>query len=246
MKKIGIIIAIAAVLAICIAAFVTFSNKQNTSEVQSVSAAQNEILTVPIKQYDEYSDVCKEETVAEAKNIISAVELKNTIAGEKFGKVFSPFAEINAKEMQTSKLYNENGCYLSACGAVFFDVASNQTSEVVQCFIFTEDFEEAGTIRFINNEIETMNISVNDSEYGGSSVILKKLAEEKDKKYILLTNGMDILLLDKENNLINAGSSRHNLEIIGDCYGVLDEKGLSMSYSDIVDEKNLIWIEFEK
>lgn len=81
--------------------------------------------------------------------------------------------------MQTSKLYNENGCYLSACGAIFFDIASNQTSEVVQCFIFTEDFEEAGTIQFINNEIETMSVSINDSEYGGSSTILKNLPRKK-------------------------------------------------------------------
>lgn len=57
---------------------------------------------------------------------------------------------------------------------------------------------------------------------------------------------MDTLLLDSENNLVNTTMVKHNLEIFGDCYSLLDEKGLSISYSNIVDEKNLIWIEFEK
>ena len=135
---------------------------------------------------------------------------------------------------------------MSVSSAAFFDAASNQTSDVIQCFIFTKDLEEAGTIRFQNDNIETMSINVNDNENGGTSIILEKLAENKNKKYVLLTNGTDTKLLDNENNIVNAGPSNHKLEIDGDCYRVLEQKGLSISYSDIIAEDNLIWIEFEK
>ena len=60
-----------------------------------------------------------------------------------------------------------------------------------------------------------------------------------------MTNKTDTNLLDNENNIVNAGSSRHELEIEGDCYSILEQKGLSISYSDIIDENNLVWFEFE-
>ena len=242
MRKIGIIIVI--VLAMCIIAFIIlkFSGKQETSNLQ------DDVLTSPIKlkSYDEFSDVCSEEIISQSDNIKAAGDLKMTFDQKEFKELFSALVYGFVNEMPTSKLYNENGCYLSISSATFFDVASNQTSDVIQCFIFTKDLEEAGAIRFLSDKIETMSVSVNDSENGGSSVILEALAKEKDKKYVLLTNGMEIKLLDNENNIVNAGSSRHKLEIEGDCYSILEQKGLSVSYNDIIDEENLIWIEFEK
>lgn len=258
MRKIGIIIVI--VLAMCIIAFIIlkFSGRQGTSDVQDevltseppdrqeTSNLQNDVFTSPIKSYDEYLDVCSEEIISKSKNINTSIDLRSEFAEKEFKVRFSALVYGFVNEMPTSKLYNENGCYLSVSSATFFDVASNQTSDAIQCFIFTKDLEEAGTIRFLSDKIETMSVSVNDSENGGTSIILKTLAKEKDKKYVLLTNGMDIKLLDNENNIVNAGSSRHKLEIEGDCYSILEQKGLSVSYSDIIDEENLIWIEFEK
>lgn len=208
------------------------------------SAVQNDVLNKPIKSYDEFSDVCSEEIVSRSDNIKSAVNLKKTFEEKEFKELFNTLVYGFVNEMPTSKLYNENGCYLSVSSAVFFDVASNQTSDVIKCFIFTKDLEEAGTIRFLRDNIETMSVNVNDSENGGTSIILEKLAENKDKKYIILTNGMDTKLLDNENNIVNAGSSSHELKIDGDCYSILEQKGLSVSYSDIIDEENLMWIEF--
>ncbi len=256
MKKIGIITVI--VLAVCIIAFIIseLSGKQETSDVQDdvltlefsgrqeTSDLQDDVLTSPIKSYGEYSDVCSEEIISQSENIKAAVDLKGTFAAKEFKGLFSALVYGFVNEMQTSKLYNENGCYLSISSATFFDVASNQTSDVIQCFIFTKDLEEAGTVRFLRDKIETMSVSVNDSENGGFSIILEKLAKEKDKKYVLLTNGMDTKLLDNENNIVNVGLSRHKLEIEGDCYSILEKKGLSISYSDIIDKENLIWIEF--
>lgn len=276
MKKIGIISVIVLAVCIIAFIMLKFSGRQGTPDLQDnvltseladrqetsdvqyevltseppdrqeTSNLQDEVLTSPIKSYDEFSDVCSEEIISQSDNIKAAGDLKMTFDQKEFKELFSALVYGFVNEMPTSKLYNENGCYLSISSATFFDVASNQTSDVIQCFIFTKDLEEAGAIRFLSDKIETMSVSVNDSENGGTSIILKTLAKEKDKKYVLLTNGMDIKLLDNENNIVNAGSSRHKLEIEGDCYSILEQKGLSVSYNDIIDEENLIWIEFEK
>lgn len=239
MKRIGIITVI--VLAVCITAFIIsgLSGKQEASDFQG------DVPTEPIKTYDEYSDVCSGEIISRAENIKAAADLKDMFAEEGFKELFAASTYGFVNEMQTSKLYSENGCYLSVSGAVFFDVPLNQTSDVIQCFIFTKDLEEAGTVRLLNGRIETMSVSVNDRENGGTSAVLKALAEEKDKRYVLLTNKTDTKLLDNENNIVNAGSSRHELEIEGDCYSILEQKGLSISYSDIINENNLVWFEFE-
>lgn len=213
------------------------------SDGQETSDLQNHVRTSP---YDEYLDVCSEEIISQSDNIKAAGDLKMTFDQKEFKVLFSISAYGAVNERKTSKLYNENGCYLSTSSATLFDVASNKTSDLIQCFIFTKDLEEAGTIRFLRNDIESMTVIVNDSESGGPSVILEKLAKEKDKKYVLLINGMETKLLDNENNIVNAGPSRHELEIEGDCYSILEQNGLSVSYSDIIDEENLIWIEFEK
>lgn len=276
MKKIGIITVIVLAVCIIAFIILELSGKQETSDVQDdvltsefsgrqetsnlqddmltseppdsqeTSDLQDYVLTSPIKSYDEYSDVCSEETVSKSENIKTTADLKSTFEQKEFKGLFSVSVYGFVNEMQTSKLYNENGCYLSISSVTFFDVASNQTSDVIQCFIFTKDLEEAGTIRFLSDKIETMSVSVNDSESGGTSIVLKALAKEKDKKYVFLTNGMDTKLLDNENNIVNVGLSKHELEIEGDCYSILEQRGLSVSYNEIIDEENLIWIEFEK
>ncbi|MDE7288982.1 MAG: hypothetical protein K2N71_05705 [Oscillospiraceae bacterium] len=204
----------------------------------------NEFATLPIKEYDEYSSVLNAETVSESY-IHKPVDLRKKFAKKKYKKLFISLAEFGAME-QTSKLYNENGCYLSICYTTHFNVAENRTTDILQCFIFTKDLEEAGSILFLRNDIESMNVSINDTEIGGSSPILEALAKEKDKKYVILTNGMDTKLLDNENNLVKAGTSRHELEIVGDCYSVLEQKGLGISYNDIINEENLIWFDFNE
>ena len=200
---------------------------------------------VTTKQYDEYSNVLNDETVSKSY-IHKPIDLRKKFTKKKYKKLFNALVYGFVNEMPTSKLYNENGCYLSICYATYFNVAENRTSGVLECYIFTKNLEEAGEIFFLRNDIESMNVSINNTEYGGSSPILEALAKEKDKKYVILTNGMDTKLLDNENNLVKAGTSRHKLEIVGDCYSVLEQKGLGISYNDIINEENLIWFDFDK
>ena len=240
MKRIGIVAA--SILAICFIAFI-ISGLAGGQKESGVFYYDGRL--VKTKQYDEYSNVLNAETVSKSY-IHKHIDLRKKFTKKKFKKLFNISVYGFVNEMPTSKLYNENGCYLSICYATYFNVAENRTSGVLECYIFTKNLEEAGEIFFLGNDIESMSVSVNDSESGGSSPILEALAKEKDKKYVILANGVDTKLLDNENNIVKAGFSRHELEIIGDCYSIFEQNGLGISYSDIISEENLIWIEFEK
>lgn len=244
MKKVKSILILPAViiLAICFMAFIVSGLAGGQKES---GFYYNELATLPIKPYDEYSSVLNAETVSQSY-IHKPVDLRKKFNKKKFKKLFNVSVYGSVNERQTSKLYNENGCYLSICYATYFNVAENRTSGVLECYIFTKNLEEAGEIFFLRNDIESMSVSVNDSESGGSSPILEALAKEKDKKYVILANGVDTKLLDNENNIVKAGFSRHELEIEGDCYSVFEQNGLGISYNDIISEENLIWFEFDK
>ena len=108
MKK--IVITAVIVSALCISAFIIsgVSGKQVTADVQ------DDVLTRPIKPYDEFSDVCSEEIISRSDNIKAAADLKMTFDQKEFKELFSELVYGFVNEIPTSKLYNENGCYLSA------------------------------------------------------------------------------------------------------------------------------------
>ncbi|HHT88097.1 MAG TPA: hypothetical protein GX002_03700 [Clostridiales bacterium] len=54
-----------------------------------------------------------------------------------------------------------------------------------------------------------------------------------------------VLYLDENNQLTRTTAKRDKFERIGDCYNVLNADFLWVSYNDIIDEDNLIWIEFD-
>lgn len=169
-------------------------------------------------------------------------DLKDKLSDKKVQKEILSLISAETSN-PNSVLSGEDGFYLSVCGAAVFDIASNRTNGLMQCFIFTKDLEEAGTVYF-NGSGKNISVSVNDKAAGTRSAILEKLEEDKNKKYVILSNGMDTVLLDEENNVTSAGSSRHRLETDGDCFGALKE--LNISYSKITDSENLIWFNGER
>lgn len=237
-RKSKVILSAILILALCFAVFII-------SGFAGGRSASIRYDAVPIKANDEYRDVCAAETISQAGNINMPFDLKEKISEKKFKKEIYGFIYGDVNEIPTSKLYGADGFYLSVCGAAAFDIPSNRTSSTVQCFIFTKDLEEAGTIYF-NKEVISVKISsvsINDTALGTHSAVPEKLSENKNNKYVILKNGLETKLLDEENNVTNVGSSRHKLEIDGDCYAAL--KDLSISYNDIIDSENLIWFEFD-
>lgn len=228
------------ILAPCFALFMLFIISGFSGSRSNVIMF-DDVRMLPIKSNDEYSSVFNAENILQS-GTNSPVDLKSKLAEKKFKEEFYSLIYPYFGEIQSSEIFGENGCYLSVCGASVFDVPSNRTTGSVQCFIFTEDLEEAGTIYF-NNNGRYISVSINDTAVNTRSAVFKKLSENQNKSYVILNNGMDKLLLDEENSITNVSSSRHKLEISGDCYDAL--KDLSISYNEITDKENLIWFQFD-
>lgn len=142
----------------------------------------------------------------------------------------------NLREDVNSFLYEERGCFLSLENVCYFNIVENALMDGVNCYFFTEDKEPAGEVMFfLNNGKIDHNISwyTRDS----MSYILKKLSENPDEKYVILTNGYNHTLIDKFNS-----SSNIDFKIKGDVYHVLDYERIGVSYDSLI--QNMIWIEF--
>lgn len=218
----------------------------NTSE--ALGSWNNDVLTQKIRSNDESKDVFDAEVILQSDTVNAPIsDLKGRLSEKEFKEEFLTLIWMDVNEIQDSKLYGEDGCYLSACGASVFSVGENQTADVMQCFIFTKGLEEAGTVYF-HNQGKEVSVSVETASVNTRSAVLKKLSADKDKRYVILVNGLWSMLLDSENNVvpISAVNASSDLEIIGDCYGLLKNNGLSISYSDITDSENLIWFDFDE
>lgn len=253
MKRTGFLVKslTALIPAVCL---IVFTVSGCTSEPDSLNTSEalgswnNDVLTQKIRSNDESKDVLDAEVILQSDNInVPIADLKGRLSEKEFREEFLSLIWMDVSEIQDSKLYGADGCYLSACGASVFSVGENQTADEMQCFIFTKDLEEAGTVYF-HNQGKEISVSVETTSTDTRSVVLKKLSEDKDKRYVMLVNGLRSMLLDSENNIvhISAVNASGDLEIIGDCYGLLENNGLSISYSDITDSENLIWFDFDE
>lgn len=225
------------ILTLCFAVFIISGLLGNRNTVVMF----DDILTRPIKASDEYSSVLNAENILQS-DISFPFDIKNKLSEKKFKKEFYSLIYHDIHEIQSSVLYGENGCYLSVCGVSAFNVEAGRTVDEVQCFIFTKDLEEAGTTYF-NNKGNFISVSVNDTAANTRSAVLKKLSESKNDRYVILKNGLETKFLDNKNNVVKIGAVKKDLEIIGDCYSLLENNGLSVSYNDITDGENLIWFD---
>lgn len=137
---------------------------------------------------------------------------------------------------------NMNGCYFSVCGAEMYNVNTNKVEKTMQCFIFTQDLEEVGTLHFnMDGSKLITSYSINS---GTRSALLKKLSEKPDERFVILTDGFNnVMLLNKDNETIKLSAGSEDFTIIGDCFGLLSVE-LRLSYNDIVNEDNLVWVGF--
>ena len=207
----------------------------------------NDFATRPIKASDEYVSVLDAETVSQSKQLDIPFDLGKKLAEKKFEKKFKEeflsSMSISA-QLEGLQIYGENGCYLSVYGVPEFSVEKVWTVNSVQCFIFTKDLEVAGVVYFYENDKKTICSSI--TSFNSDSDLIRKLSANKSKRYIVLTNGLETKLLDSENKITKIGAVRKDLEVIGDCYSILEQHGLSLSYDDIINEENLIWFDFEE
>lgn len=144
-----------------------------------------------------------------------------------------------SSELSTS---NMSGCYFSVCGAEMYNVNTNNVEKAMQCFIFTQDLEEVGTLHFnMDGSKLITSYSINN---GTRSALLKRLSEKPDERFVILTDGFNnVMLLNKDNKTIKLSTGSDDFTIIGDCFGLLSGE-LGLAYNDIVNEDNLVWVGF--
>ena len=137
---------------------------------------------------------------------------------------------------------NMSGCYFSVCGAEMYNINTNKVEKAMQCFIFTQDLEEVGTLHFnMDGSKLITSYSINS---GTRSALLKRLSEKPDERFVILTDGFNnVMLLNKDNKTIKLSAGSEDFTIIGDCFGLLSGE-LGLAYNDIVNEDNLVWVGF--
>lgn len=190
---------------------------------------------------DEAVYACTAEAITNSEIKYSPIaNIKHHFTKKKFTSQLTETLKRIATE-ENSLLYQYNGCYVSTYGVGMFDVKENNTANILHCFVFTESLENVGELQFYKFSGKLEYSLVFRDVFGGSD-ILEKLCDNINKRYIVLTTGSHYAMLDDENILTGMGS--RYIDILGDCYNALDENELSVSYGDIINDDNLIWINF--
>ena len=150
----------------------------------------------------------------------------------------------NETTFENSYLYQQSGCYISEFGIGMFSVKGKNTSDTLTCLAFTEELEEIGEIIFFDVDGKPdYNLTFRSKNVSANSDILTAALRDTSKRYIALTTIRGYAFLDSDNKL--SGLGKKYIEISGDCWSVLEQSGLSFSYSDIIYSDNLKWIDLE-
>ncbi len=194
-------------------------------------------------------NICSAEKIRNANLVyIPIVNLSDKLQEKEFRKVISEYFKSEPSRLKPNAvLYNEKGCYFSVCGAAMYNVNTNTFEKTLQCFIFTHNLEEVGTIYFyLDGKKIISQFSINGAEIGTKSALLKKLSKNKDKEYIIISDGYySTALLDSDNTLIPLSTGSDAFVVNGDCFSEFNNTSVSLSYNKIINEENLIWIEFD-
>lgn len=144
----------------------------------------------------------------------------------------------------TSLLADADGCYISLKPHPIFILPDRTYSKAFYCYLFSRDMEPVGRILFVDNngKLEYNNpeiFNIRSEEYN-----TKVMREAPDRRFLLITNNYDDLLLDEN----NVGYEKWNTvyKITGDFFHTLDWEAVSVSYNELTSEENLYWLEFSE
>lgn len=142
------------------------------------------------------------------------------------------------------RLADANGCYISLKPHPIFILPDRTYSKAFYCYLFSCDMEPVGRILFVENngKLDYNNpeiFSIRSEEYN-----TKVMRETPDRKFLLITNRYDDLLLDE----YNTGYEKWNTvyKITGDFFHALDWEAVSVSYNELTSEDNLYWLDFSE
>ncbi len=144
---------------------------------------------------------------------------------------------------EESEYYGVAGQYISMQPIYSYDVYNNRLQDVVRYMFFDENLNSAGYVMFfIMNDGGIVNNIIFEVEDLVKNVFL----ETPDEEFILLQNSNYQIIIDSENEIISNVSDTREYQVLGNYYSILDQFDFGVSYSEIIDQDNLIWIDFRE
>ena len=139
-------------------------------------------------------------------------------------------------------LSGAEGCYISTAQVTAFVIGDRACASAFRCYLFTDQMVPAGEILFYSAN-GTLGFN-SPSFYRGNytSYALQEMSAAPSAGYIFLTNGYDEMLLDADNQCYAQYGGTFRVE--GDYYHALDWEAMAVSYEDITNQDNLVWIPF--
>lgn len=152
--------------------------------------------------------------------------------------------ELHYDGYGTGRLEGASGCYICVKPHPIFILPDRTYSKGFYCYLFSEDMEPVGRMLFFekNGKLQYNNpeiFSIRSEEYN-----TKVMRETPDRRFLLVTNNYDDLLLDEN----NTGHEMWNAvyTITGDFFHTLDWEEVSVSYNELTSEENLFWLDFSE
>lgn len=174
-----------------------------------------------------------------ASDIVEGINGTKEIQKELFLFIRNTLQEEDPTGAQFDNYFgNESGCYLSKVSLRSWDVAEYKMSDFGSDFaIFSRDLKKTAVVTVMLDGKEITGMS-----FSQDGTLVEMLREHPDEKYIYLCGAGRARLLDKNNALYMDDSE---VQVKGDYYHALDYKEIGLSYKDITDKKNLVWIQAE-
>lgn len=144
-------------------------------------------------------------------------------------------------EDEDFEFYGETGCYFSKVPFFRWDAYRKKWREDMGAFAFSEDKKKVFSIYFIRLQPEDdLHVGVSEDDR-----FFKLLKKNPGCKYIPIGNGHDTALLDEENRLTMIGEQYEEFRVEGDYYHVLDGEKNGISYQELTNPDNLVWIDLK-
>ena len=146
-------------------------------------------------------------------------------------------------EDEDFKFYGETGCYFSKVPFFWWDAYQKKWREDMGMgtFAFSKDKKKVFSVYFIRLQPKgDLHVDVAEDDR-----FFKLLKKNPGCKYIPIKNGYDTALLDEENRLTMIGEQYEEFCVEGDYYHVLDGEKNGISYKELTNPDNLVWIDLK-
>lgn len=152
----------------------------------------------------------------------------------------------NDEEMYDGVLFDRSGVFVSTVPIEIYSLYENKV-ETVAYYVFSENKDLLGYLLVYKGTITNEVLASFEKERQLLDIIeYADVLSEREHEYIRLGNILYELKLDNTIEAVSNYSHKDviNIEVKGNAYEKLKEKGLSTDFNEIINKKNWSWFEF--